>query len=151
MTAYFGRQFIFVLDRSGSMSGTPWTEAVRALTNAINSLYPDDQFNVILFDDQQKYFLTHLTQATDEQKVAIKIWLDIYPPNMGTTNIKAPLQSALEMLNKPEASKHREVSRTLPFIVLITDGCVDDEKEICKTMSTSLNGTRLLTFGVGQW
>ncbi len=43
---------VFVVDRSGSMSGEPFNEAVRALGVALQGLLPGDRFNVVAFDGE---------------------------------------------------------------------------------------------------
>ncbi len=53
--------------------------------------------------------------------------LNLPPPSpprpRGLTNIQAPLSTAVQLLRN---------AKGLPFIFLITDGCVADERDICR-------------------
>jgi Ca-activated chloride channel family protein len=46
----YGRNMVFLLDRSGSMTGQPYREASRALVHAFSSLKVSDYFTVVCFD-----------------------------------------------------------------------------------------------------
>ena len=50
------RDFIFVLDRSGSMSGQPIVQARNALRACLRSLNGQDTFRILLFDDQTEWY-----------------------------------------------------------------------------------------------
>ena len=45
-----GRNFVFIVDSSGSMSGKRWRNAVRELGNSLSALHEEQQFYVIFFD-----------------------------------------------------------------------------------------------------
>jgi uncharacterized protein YegL len=45
----------------------------------------------------------------------------------GATDIMAPMQWALNLLN----SAHDPTKYILPFVFLLTDGAVDNERQIC--------------------
>ncbi|HON08428.1 MAG TPA: VIT domain-containing protein, partial [Verrucomicrobiota bacterium] len=45
------RRIVFVLDRSGSMDGTPINQAKRALKACLGALSTDDEFGIVAFDD----------------------------------------------------------------------------------------------------
>merc|ERR1711879_722773 len=62
----------------------------------------------------------------------------------GATNIKTPLLWALETLNM-NCQEGR-----IPFVVLLTDGAVQDEKEIVTSVRDKAGAVRVLTFGIGQ-
>merc|ERR1719361_1864095 len=65
-------------------------------------------------------------------------------PARGGTNIKTPLLWAIETLNL------NYQPNTIPFVVLITDGAVREEKEICQEVKAKAQNVRVLTFGIGQ-
>ncbi|MCJ7624515.1 MAG: VIT and VWA domain-containing protein, partial [Anaerolineaceae bacterium] len=50
------REFIFVLDRSGSMTGGPIAQARNALSACLRSLNEDDNFRILLFDHELEWF-----------------------------------------------------------------------------------------------
>ena len=50
------REFVFVLDRSGSMSGEPIAQARNALRACLRILEPQDTFRILLFDHELEWF-----------------------------------------------------------------------------------------------
>ncbi len=59
------REVILVLDRSGSMDGSPIRQARNALRRALDSLRPIDRVNVISFDDRLEVLFDEPQLATD--------------------------------------------------------------------------------------
>ncbi|ETO24317.1 hypothetical protein RFI_12843 [Reticulomyxa filosa] len=138
----FGRAIFFILDRSGSMTGEPFQEATRALYRGLDRLREIDMFGVCSFDHRQMYFKQTLISATKENVNAAKAWIQQYGPTKGGTVMDAPIEKALEVL---------EESDLLPFIMLITDGAVHNEKEICNEIKQKQIRTRFLTLGIGSY
>jgi len=61
------RQFVFVLDRSGSMSTEPITQARNALRACLRALNPSDTFLILLFDDQLEWYRPEPTPVTQAE------------------------------------------------------------------------------------
>ena len=61
------RELIFVIDTSGSMHGTSLSQAVRALTLALDGLHPADRFNLIQFNSVTSNLFRSSVDATTEQ------------------------------------------------------------------------------------
>merc|ERR1712176_722282 len=143
LSTTFGRAFFFLLDRSGSMVGEPFREATRALNRALDRLRPSDTFNVCAFDHRQNYYQPFLCPANNEMLTNCKTWITTFVPERGGTTMDAPINAALEQLEK---------SDLLPFIVLITDGAVHNEREICEKIEGNKDmRTRFLTLGIGSY
>lgn len=121
-TGGFRRSVIFVLDRSGSMSGDPMVYAQHAIITGIKQLSPEDELSVIAFDHEQMYWTDVLVPATPENILNCEYWVSNQVQARGLTDIMTPLQRAIQMLR---------TARGLPTIFLITDGCVENEREIC--------------------
>eukprot|EP00494_Astrolonche_serrata_P024853 UN25113 len=64
----------------------------------------------------------------------------------GTTDIKTPLLWAIETLKMNKTQEPR-----LQFVVLITDGAVQEEKEIVADVKKQAEDVRVLTFGIGRY
>merc|ERR1712228_1104258 len=47
--------------------------------------------------------------------------------------------------------KQNQMQNRLPFVILLTDGKVQDEKEICKEVRDQAGPVRVLTFGIGKY
>ena len=115
----------------------------RALNRALDRLRPSDQFNVCAFDHRMVFYEPSLVPANKEKLSNCKTWITTYVPERGGTTIDAPIQYALERLEK---------SDLLPFLMLITDGAVKGEREIChKIEKMEKLQTRFLTLGIGTF
>lgn len=146
VSGFFTRTIIFLLDRSGSMGGAPYREATRALTAALQALRPADRFNVIAFDHTQQYFSLTPVRATPAQLQAAANWVSTHQPLRGGTDIHTPLAASVDLLESEDPKKVG-----LPFVVLLTDGCVANEREICMYAKGKCKNTRLLTLGIGSY
>ncbi len=105
-----GRDWIFVLDRSGSMSGKYQT-LMDATGQALSKLRSDDRFQVLLFDDRVEELSTGWMTASDVSLSQINKALNNSSPRGGTDLYKG-LNTAIKKLDNDRTSS----------IVLITDG-----------------------------
>ena len=148
----FHRDIVFLLDRSGSMTGKPFEDAVSALRFALNSLTPHDRFAVVAFDHEQVIFGSEdhdvanvpLFAANPESIEQAMNFLGALQPR-GMTDIATPLLAVMRKLNASAA-------QSIPFCVLLTDGAVHNEKQIVAEVERlSENRVRVLTFGIGRY
>jgi Ca-activated chloride channel family protein len=133
------REFIFVIDRSGSMSGEPLLQARNALRSCLRSMGPRDTFNIQAFDDRIEWFsesANPVVQATVEQADR---WLERISAR-GGTDILGALDSVLMCNSDPERQR---------YIVFLTDGAVSADDEALRRVQRQLGRARLFTFGVG--
>jgi uncharacterized protein YegL len=150
------RDIIFLLDRSGSMAGSPWQNAAAALNVGMKTMRQGDRFGIVCFDHEASFFngTGMLGQPNIPPQFALYNWNEQIcqsastfiqaNPARGGTNIRTPLQWAVETL-KMNHEKGR-----VPFVILITDGAVRDEREIVNFVKASAENVRILTFGIGQ-
>lgn len=138
---FYGRTVVFVLDRSGSMTGDPMTQAIRAITFGIRGLGERDAFTIFAFNHNMQAWSAELVRATDKNKEQACLWCESIQP-AGLTEIMDPLRKAVELL---------EQTKGLPFVFLITDGAVKDEREICTWVKDRRSRVRVLSFGIGVW
>lgn len=139
------RSVVFILDRSGSMTGRPYEEAVRALVYALENLKSVETFNIIAFDDKLMQCFEGAVVASKKNIQTASTWLQGTQPNGGFTDIMTPLQTALKWLEIPETNDK------LPVIVLLTDGCVGNERDICRMFGSRATRTRIATFAIGKY
>ncbi|GBG76153.1 hypothetical protein CBR_g21902 [Chara braunii] len=144
----FMRSVVFLLDRSGSMYGRPVEDARHSLKLALDLLKPEDKFSVIAFDHEQMAFSPALESAHPAKVQMAKDWIDSTCQARGGTDILAPLRQAIAMLDSAVGG--------VPYVFLITDGAVSDEREICKEMhsvASARGGSapRISTFGIGHY
>ena len=86
--------FTYVLDRSGSMSGSKIADARNAALTAIDNLNPGDLFNIIAFDDGLEFFASSPLEATTDNRTAAAGFIESIHAD-GSTNIHAALMAAL--------------------------------------------------------
>ncbi|MFA6451568.1 MAG: VIT domain-containing protein [bacterium] len=138
------KDVIFVLDRTGSMSGDKISQARDALKFCLRSLNAKDRFNVIPFNEAPDPMFKSLESASSEN---INRAVDNVGSidALGGTNIDEALRAAL---------KFKSGSDRPTYILFLTDGLptvgVTDYETILKTARDGSNkNTRLFVFGVG--
>ena len=134
------KEMIFIIDVSGSMSGTSIEQAKSSLIYAINKLDKNDTFNVIPF--QSNY--TSLSQSTilatsENKKEAIK-YINMLSAG-GGTEMARPLEFAMKI-------PHDE--NKIKMIVFITDGAVGNEQQLFNLVKNNLGNSRLFSIGIGS-
>ena len=135
---------VFVLDRSGSMSGKKIEQARNALKFVLGNLREDDTFNIVAYDDRVETFKPELQRYSPRSREEAERFVDNIREG-GSTNIDGALKSAMEMI--------RDDSRP-SYVLFLTDGLptAGETKEIaiaehCRSANT--NRARLFVFGVG--
>lgn len=133
------REFIFVLDRSGSMSGEPIRQARNALRACLRTLGSGDTFRILLFDDYQEWFQPEPSVVTQAEVAKADQYLD-QVQGRGGTEIGLALQSALML--PPDPGRAR-------FVVFLTDGAVSAEAALLEDLRKWIGAARVFSFGVG--
>lgn len=134
-----GREYIFIVDVSGSMYGFPLDVSKQLLRNLIGNLRSTDVFNVLLFSGGSALMSEESLPATSEN-IRKAINLIERQQGGGGTELLPALKRALA-LKKPE-----NFSRT--FIVA-TDGYVAVEEEAFDLIRNNLNNANIFAFGIG--
>ncbi|KAL0441339.1 UNVERIFIED_CONTAM: Inter-alpha-trypsin inhibitor heavy chain H5 [Sesamum radiatum] len=147
-TKVFRKEVVFLVDISASMQGSPLENVKTALVAALLKLNPVDTFNIIAFNGSSLLFSPSLVPATKEGIGKVSEWIQTNFIAEGGTNISAPLDQAINMFSKTVDA--------LPIIFLITDGAVEDEKDICDAMrghlmKGGLTSPRICTLGIGSY
>ncbi len=135
------REYIFIMDVSGSMGGFPLIVSKKLLRNLILNLKPTDKFNVVLFAGQTGLLSTRSINATTVN-VEKAINLIENQSGGGGTELLAALKCAYQIPRDDYS-----VSRST---VLITDGYVDVEKEAFEMVRNNNNQSNFFCFGIGS-
>ncbi len=135
------REYIFIVDVSGSMWGFPMEVSKKLMRNLIVNLKPTDYFNVVLFSSNLKVFSPTSVAATEANVNEAQNFI-AGGNNWGGTELIDALKEAYALPRLDE-----DVSRT--FVVL-TDGYVDVEKEAFETIRKNCGNTNLFAFGIGS-
>ncbi len=140
------RDFVFVMDTSGSMRGPKMDQAKKALKYCINSLGENDRFSMLNFATSISLFRDEFVPANEEFKNIGRKWIEGLDSTGGTA-IRDALLAALEI-------RGNDASR--PFvIVFFTDGMptigeTNPEKITRDVLAKIKPNTRIFTFGVGD-
>lgn len=105
-----GRDWVFVLDLSGSMQGK-YHSMIEGVNRGLQKLNPEDRFRVILFNDSAREITRGYIPATGENVKNFVQQLENTPPN-GGTNLYAGLKKGIDGLDADRASA----------LILVTDG-----------------------------
>ncbi|KAM3878582.1 inter-alpha-trypsin inhibitor heavy chain H3-like [Diretmus argenteus] len=114
------KNVVFVIDRSGSMSGTKIQQTREALLAILPDLHEDDYFTLILFDDQVTLWMDSLIKATEENVSKAKDYAREIRI-AGGTDINGAVLRAVNMLLKDKQDK-KIPERSVDMVILLTDG-----------------------------
>jgi len=133
------REYIFIVDVSGSMYGFPLDMSKKLLKDLIGGLRPTDKFNVLLFAGGSSLMSEKSLPATPEN---IQHALNVIDKQRGGggTELLPALKRALSI------SRSDGYSRT---IVIATDGYVTVEEEAFDLIRKNLGDANMFTFGIG--
>ena len=134
------REYIFVVDVSGSMNGFPLNTAKKLLNNLIGNLKETDTFNVILFAGGSRLMASSsVPAASDNIRQAVR--LIEKQRGGGGTELLSALRKGLA-LPRDEA-----YSRTM---IVVTDGYIGTESAVFEEIQANLNRTNVFAFGIGS-
>ncbi|XP_047433199.1 von Willebrand factor A domain-containing protein 5B1 isoform X2 [Mugil cephalus] len=134
-------EFIFLIDRSGSMSGVNINRVKDAMVVILKSLVPGCLFNIIGFGSTFKSLFT-TSQIYEEEALAQACeYVRKIRADMGGTNILAPLTW---ILRQPMFSGHPRL------LFLLTDGAVSNTGKVVELVRSYARYIRCFTFGIGQ-
>jgi len=137
------RDVVFVLDTSGSMAGGKLEQAVKALRYGLETLRPEDRFEIIRFSSEAEALFGRLVRADKEHLTRGRSFLEKLTARGGTA-IDEALRRALEV----------EKQNRPCYIVFLTDGRptvgVTDITRILQHVKKQIRkGQRLFLFGIG--
>lgn len=133
------REYIFVLDISGSMIGYPLDTAKELISDLVTSLGEDDLFDVILFANETILLGKNSVPAA-ERNVRAAISMINRMKGGGGTSLLPALKKAVSI---PEREGYAR------SIVIITDGYVSNDSEIIDFISENMNSASFFSFGIG--
>ncbi len=135
------REYIFIVDVSGSMRGFPIDVSKKLLRNLILNLRSDDKFNVLLFSGYSATLSQTSLNATQENFDKAVKFIDAQNGGGGTELL--PAMRVAYSLPRPDP----DLSRSF---VIVTDGYVDIEKETFEFIRNNSGNTNFFSFGIGS-
>jgi len=137
------REYVFIIDVSGSMIGYPVEVAKSLLRKLLINLQQDDTFNIVLFSADNTIFKQKSVAATQENVTAAIQFLSGKYSNYGGGS---RLLHALSKSYKLPRNK-KSVSRNM---VILTDGYISVEKDVFQLIENNLDNANVFTFGIGS-
>ena len=134
-----GREYIFIVDVSGSMHGFPLDISKKLIKDLIGGLRPSDRFNVLLFSGGNSVMSEQSLPAT-EGNIRKAIDLIERQQGGGGTELLPALKRALSL---PGAEAY---SRS---VLIVTDGYVTVEEEAFDLVRNNLGKANMFSFGIG--
>jgi Ca-activated chloride channel family protein len=140
MDAVPPREYVFIVDVSGSMNGFPLAVSKALIKEIIDHLRGEDYFNILFFAGGSAVLSPYSLPATEENKAMA---LDMLHKQRGGggTRILPALKRALSL------EKREGLSR---IVVIATDGYVAVEKEVFDLMRENLGEANFFPFGIGK-
>src|SRR5215510_4020382 len=133
------REYIFVVDVSGSMDGFPLNTAKRLLWDLIGHLRPTDLFNIVLFGGDSTT-LAEQALSANQANIAKAIGLLEQQRGSGGTELLAAIKQGLSL------PRQTDISRS---VVLVTDGYVSGEEGVFDYIRDNLGQSNVFAFGIG--
>jgi Ca-activated chloride channel family protein len=134
------REFIFIVDVSGSMMGFALETTKKLLRDLITNLKPGDKFNMLLFAGSTGTLSPTALDANEANITRAIDYMDEQSGGGGTELLPA-LEEALAL---PSAEN---ISRSM---VIITDGYINVEHDAFQLMRENLDEANMFSFGIGS-
>ena len=133
-------ELVLVLDRSGSMKGTPLDQAKQAARTALRYLGPSDTFRVLTFSDDVDHFGRSPRLATDRSITDALRYIDSIEAGGGTRMLGG----------MREALRGRRDGERARWVCFMTDGFIGNEDEVLGVIHDDLENSRVFSFGIGS-
>ena len=134
------REYVFILDVSGSMHGFPIETAKTLLRGLVATLQPTDTLNIIPFAGGHSMLAPRSLPATRANVDAAVRFINAQRGG-GSTELLSALRGALALPSDPDRARS---------FVVITDGYVSIEKEAMDLVRDNLGQANVFAFGIGS-
>jgi Ca-activated chloride channel family protein len=135
------REYIFLLDVSGSMHGFPLDTTKALMRELLSRLRPTDHFNLALFSGANYVWSPSGSKPANEKNIREGLDVILHQSGGGGTELMGGLQAAYAI-----PSLQRGTSRT---VVVVTDGYVGVEAQAFRFIRERLDQANLFAFGIG--
>jgi len=134
------REYVFIVDVSGSMNGFPLETTKALFRNLLGRLRPDDSFNVLFFSGGAWVLSPTSLPATEANRARALAEIERQHGGGGTELLPA-LRRAFDL-----PRERPDVART---VVIATDGYVNVEREAFGLVRGHLRDVNVFAFGIG--
>ncbi|UCH06263.1 MAG: AgmX/PglI C-terminal domain-containing protein [Deltaproteobacteria bacterium] len=134
------REYIFIVDVSGSMHGFPLNTSKNLLKDLIGRLRPTDRFNLLLFAGRS-FLMSEQSVPANPENIRHAIDVIEHQRGGGGTELLPALKRALSLPSTEGYARS---------IVIATDGYVTVETEAFELIRNKLGDANVFTFGIGS-
>ncbi len=134
------REYLFIVDVSGSMCGFPLDTAKQLLAGLLKNLRSCDRFNVELFSGGSSFLADKAIPARKENIDHACGFIERNEGGGGTEIVPA-LEAAFALPRAPGAAR---------TVVVVTDGYVTADREVYALIRRHLGRDNVFAFGIGQ-
>ncbi|WP_282014083.1 TonB family protein [Marinifilum flexuosum] len=134
------REYIFIVDVSGSMNGFPLDISKELMRNLLGGLRPSDLFNIVFFAGGSQTYAKESLPVTQENIEKAIHFMD-NSSGYGGTELLNALQTAMGMNQKDDFARS---------FVILTDGFVNVEKQTYDYIRQNLGNANFFSFGIGS-
>ena len=134
------REYLFIVDVSGSMHGYPLDVTKALMRDIINGLQPRDHINVLLFESGSAVLSESGSLPATKANLEKALAFIQAQPGGGGTEILPAFRRALALPRTPGASR---------IVVVATDGYIHVENQVFDLIRQNLGQANLFPFGIG--
>ena len=134
------RDYVFIVDVSGSMHGFPLETAKELMRNLLGGLRPTDTFNVLLFSGASAV-LSEVPLAATAKNIEQGIDFINRQQGGGGTELLSAMKRALALPGGNDRARS---------VVVVTDGYVSIETESFDLIRSNLGQANVFAFGIGS-
>lgn len=134
------REYIFIMDVSGSMNGFPLETSKKLLRDLLDELRPQDYFNVMLFAGSNGLLSPSSLPVSRSNLRKAQALVNLQSGGGGTELLSA-LRRALKLPRQHDASR---------IFVIATDGYVAIEPQAMALVRQNIGAANLFAFGIGS-
>lgn len=138
------REMVFVVDTSGSMNGEPLAVARQVMQQAMESLRPQDTFNIITFAGATQLLWPQPRPFTLDTKAQAQRFIETFKGSGGTE-----MMSAVRAALVQPPVDGRSV-RPLRVVTFLTDAFIGNEMQILDAIRSNRQTTRVFALGIGN-
>jgi len=133
------REYIFIVDVSGSMNGRPLDVSKHLLKNLVGNLREEDRFNILLFASSSQVFAEESKAATQDNLDDAIAFITSQRGGGGTNMLEA-IKRGMGLKQNPNYSTS---------FIMVTDGYVTVESEAFDYVKGHLGEANFFPFGIG--
>ncbi len=134
------KEYIFIIDISGSMEGFPIDVSKKLISDLLNNLNNKDKFNIILFAGTS-FIMSKKSLQVNEANIQKAMDVIKDQNGSGGTELSSAIKKGMEL------KSDEQMSRTY---VVITDGYISQEAETFELIRDNPSQSNFFVFGIGR-